>query len=150
MNYSKNKTSKKQKAIASKKARVGKKFFLTFFKTTLVCFVAVVIFAIFAGFGVAKGIIDSAPDISEINVVPTGYSTFVYDQEGNEIVKLVAQNSNRIPVSIDKVPKNLQNAFIAIEDERFFSHSGIDLRGILRAGASALSSGSLGQALLVR
>ena len=141
MNYGKKGTSKKQKAIASKKARVGKKFFLTFFKTTLVCFVAVVVFAIFAGFGVAKGIIDSAPDISEINVVPTGYSTFVYDQEGNEIVKLVAQNSNRIPVSIDKVPKNLQNAFVAIEDERFYEHNGIDVKGIIRAGVKGVTNG---------
>lgn len=141
MNYGKNKTSKKQKAIASKKARVGKKFLLTFFKTTLICLVAVVVFAVFAGFGVVKGIIDSAPDISEINVVPTGYSTFVYDQEGNEIVKLVAQNSNRIPVSIDKVPKNLQNAFVAIEDERFYEHNGIDVKGIIRAGVKGVTNG---------
>lgn len=141
MNYGKNKTSKKQKAIASKKARVGKKFFLTFFKTTLICLVAVIVFAIFAGFGVVNGIIDSAPDISEINVVPTGYSTFVYDQEGNEIVKLVAQNSNRIPVSIDKVPKNLQNAFVAIEDERFYEHNGIDVKGIIRAGVKGVTNG---------
>lgn len=141
MNYGKNKTSKKQKALASKKARVGKKFLLTFFKATLICFLAVIIFAVFAGFGVVKGIIDSAPDISEINVVPTGYSTFVYDQEGNELVKLVAQNSNRVPVSIDKVPKNLQNAFVAIEDERFYEHNGIDLQGIVRAGVNGVKNG---------
>ncbi len=141
MNYGKKGTSKKKKALASKKARVGKKFLLTFFKATLITILAVVIFAVFAGFGVVKGIIDSAPDISEINVVPTGYSTFVYDQEGNEIVKLVAQNSNRIPVSIDKVPKNLQNAFVAIEDERFYEHNGIDLKGIIRAGVNGVKNG---------
>lgn len=141
MNYGKKGTSKKQKALASKKARVGKKFLLTFFRATLITIFAVVIFAVFAGFGVVKGIIDSAPDISEINVVPTGYSTFVYDQEGNEIVKLVAQNSNRIPVSIDKVPKNLQNAFVAIEDERFYEHNGIDLKGIIRAGVTGIKNG---------
>lgn len=141
MNYGKKGTSKKKKALASKKARVGKKFLLTFFKATLITVFAVVIFAVFAGFGVVKGIIDSAPDISEINVVPTGYSTFVYDQEGNEIVKLVAQNSNRIPVSIDKVSKNLQNAFVAIEDERFYEHNGIDLKGILRAGITGVKNG---------
>lgn len=141
MNYGKKGTSKKQKALASKKARVGKKFLLTFFRATLITIFAVVIFAVFAGFGVVKGIIDSAPDISEINVVPTGYSTFVYDQEGNEIVKLVAQNSNRIPVSIDKVPKNLQNAFVAIEDERFYEHNGIDLKGIIRAGVTGVKNG---------
>ena len=141
MNYSKNKASKKQKALTSQKAKVGKKFFVTFFKATLVCLVAIIIFCGFAGFGVVKGIIDSAPEISEINVVPTGYSTFVYDQQGNEIVKLVAQNSNRIPVSIDKVPKNLQNAFVAIEDERFYEHNGIDIKGIIRAGVNGVKNG---------
>lgn len=141
MNYSKNKTSKKQKALTSKKAKVGKKFFVTFFKATLICLVAIIIFAGFAGYGVVKGIIDSAPDVSEINVVPTGYSTFVYDQQGNEIVKLVAQNSNRIPVSISKIPKNLQNAFVAIEDERFYEHNGIDLKGIMRAGMNGIKNG---------
>ena len=141
MNYSKNRTSKKQKAITSKKAKIGKKFFITFFKATLICLVAIIIFAGFAGFGVVKGIIDSAPEISEINVVPTGYSTFVYDQQGNEIVKLVAQNSNRIPVSIDKIPKNLQNAFVAIEDERFYEHNGIDIKGIVRAGIKGIQNG---------
>lgn len=141
MNYSKSKTSKKQKELTSKKARVGKRFFVTFFKAMIVCVLALVIFGVCAGFGVMKGIIDSAPEISEINVVPTGYSTFVYDQEGNELVKLVAQNSNRIPVSIDKIPKNLQNAFVAIEDERFYEHNGIDLKGIIRAGVNGVKAG---------
>lgn len=141
MNYSKSKTSKKQKALTSKKARVKKRFFVTFFKAMLICGLALVIFVICAGFGVMKGIIDSAPEISEINVVPTGYSTFVYDQDGNELVKLVAQNSNRIPVSIDKIPKNLQNAFVAIEDERFYEHNGIDIKGIIRAGVNGIKAG---------
>ena len=145
MNYGKNKTSKKQKALASKNARVRKKFLITFFKATMICILAIVIFAGFAAFGVVKGIIDSAPDISEINVVPTGYSTFVYDQEGNEIAKLVAQNSNRIPVSIDKIPKNLQNAFVAIEDERFYEHNGIDIKGIIRAGVKGITSGNFSE-----
>lgn len=141
MNYSKSKTSKKQKALTSKKARVKKRFFVTFFKAMLICGLALVIFVICAGFGVMKGIIDSAPEISEINVVPTGYSTFVYDQDGNELVKLVAQNSNRIPVSIDKIPENLQNAFVAIEDERFYEHNGIDIKGIVRAGINGIKAG---------
>ena len=117
MNYTKNKASKKQKQITSKGARTGRRIFVTFFKVAMICIVTLAVFIGFAGFGVIKGIIDSAPEISEINVVPTGYSSFVYDKDGNELVKLVAQNSNRIPVSIDKIPKQLQNAFVAIEDD---------------------------------
>ncbi len=141
MNYTKNKASKKQKQITSKGARTGRRIFVTFFQVAMICIVALAVFIGFAGFGVMKGIIDSAPEISEMNVVPTGYSSFVYDKDGNELVKLVAQNSNRIPVSIDKIPKQLQNAFVAIEDERFYEHNGIDLKGIMRAGYKGLTSG---------
>ena len=52
----------------------------------------------------------------------------------NQTAKLVSTNSNRIPVTIDMVPENLQHAFVAVEDERFYIHNGIDIKGIVRAG----------------
>ena len=44
-------------------------------------------------------------------------------------------------VTLDQIPVNLQNAFIAIEDERFYSHHGVDFQGILRAFALGLANG---------
>lgn len=97
------------------------------------------------GIGAFQSIIDSAPDISNIDVTPTGSATFVYDDEGNQIAKLVATDANRIPVTMDMIPEDLQHAFVAIEDERFYQHHGIDTQGILRAIWEGLTTGSFSQ-----
>lgn len=101
--------------------------------------------AVSAGIGAYNGILDSAPDISNINVTPTGYATFVYDKDGNQISKMVQTDSNRIPVTMDMVPKNLQHAFVAIEDARFYEHHGIDIEGILRAAYQGITTGNFSQ-----
>ena len=80
-------------------------------------------------------------DISEVNIVPAGEATFVYDANGNQLQKLTAPNSNRMSVSIEKIPLDLQHAVVAIEDERFYEHNGIDIRGILRAGVRGIPNG---------
>ena len=53
--------------------------------------------------------------------------------KGIQIRKLAAPDANRLPVSLDQIPLDLQHAVVAIEDERFYEHNGIDVRGILRA-----------------
>lgn len=55
----------------------------------------------------------------------------VVDLQGHEISRLYAEN--RDPVALNKVPKHVQDAFIATEDVRFYKHSGIDIRGTARA-----------------
>ncbi|MEL7632251.1 MULTISPECIES: penicillin-binding protein 1A [Sporomusa] len=59
-------------------------------------------------------------------------SSQIFDVNG-KLITTIHSVENRLPVSINKIPKNLQNAFIAAEDVRFYQHSGIDPRGILRA-----------------
>lgn len=70
------------------------------------------------------------PDV-ESNMTPN-ISSRIYDVKGRLIATVHAEE-NRIPVPITEVPENLQNAFIAAEDVRFYEHHGIDPRGILRA-----------------
>lgn len=77
--------------------------------------------------------------------MPKGFSTFVYDTDQNEIQKLDAADSNRVAVSKDKIPEDLGNAFVAVEDERFYKHNGVDMHGIIRAGYKMLSSGDMSQ-----
>ena len=89
----------------------------------------------------AVKLIKECPDISEVNISPNGFSTTVLDSAGNEIETLAASGSNRTYVTIDEIPKDLQHAFVAIEDERFYKHNGIDLRGIIRAGFTGIISG---------
>ncbi|WP_455618591.1 transglycosylase domain-containing protein [Eisenbergiella sp.] len=140
MNYGKRGAAKKKKALRSKSKKWSKRFALTFFKAILLLILAVGIIGICGGLGVVKGILASAPD-TDIDVSPSGFSTFVYDAEGNQIAKLDAEGSNRVPVSMDKIPENLAHAFVAIEDSRFYEHNGIDIKGIIRAGFIGLTSG---------
>ncbi len=141
MNYGKKGVRNKQRTLHSKSAKWGKKLVLTFFNVMLAGIVMVCVLGASAGFGVFRGIIDTAPEIGNINVQPTGFSTFVYDIDGNQTAKLIAENSNRIPVTMDMIPEDLAHAFVAIEDERFYEHNGIDIKGIIRAGVRGITSG---------
>ncbi len=134
MNYGKKGVREKQKALNSKTSKWSRKVALNIFKLLLIFIIAVGVIAASGGIGVFKGIIASSPDISNIDVSPTGFSTFIYDSEGRQTAKLVASDSNRIPVNMDQIPENLSHAFVAIEDERFYNHNGIDIKGIIRAG----------------
>lgn len=145
MNYGKRQIRNKQKYLDSNIPKFRKRASIILFKLMLITFTSLLIIGACSGYGVYKGIIDSVPNISNINVSPTGFSTIVYDSEGNELTKLVSSGSNRIYVTIDEIPKNLQDAFVAIEDERFWEHNGIDLKGIVRAATIGISSGSFSE-----
>lgn len=140
MNYGKKGVRKRQQTLHSKSTRWGKKIGFTFIQLCLLAIIAAGIIGISAGIGIFKGVLASAPDMSNIDVTPTGFSTFVYDIENNQTAKLVSTNSNRIPVTIDMVPEDLQHAFVAVEDSRFYSHNGIDIKGIIRAGVIGLQN----------
>jgi len=145
MNYGKRGAKRRQRSLTSVSTRLGKMFAVNFFMALLICCIAAVIIGVCAGVGMFKGILDSAPDISALDVRPSGYSSTVYDNKGNQLTKLVAQNSNRVYQTMDKIPLDLQHAFVAIEDERFYEHNGIDIKGILRAGVVAVTSRDFSQ-----
>lgn len=141
MNYTKKGIKAKQKSLHATSTKVGKKILISVLNLFLLCVLAAGIIGISMGIGIFKGIIDTAPSIENVSVTPTGFSTFVYDLEGNQIAKLISQNSNRIPVTQDMIPENLAHAFVAIEDERFYEHNGIDIKGIFRAAYVGISNG---------
>ena len=145
MNYSKNGVRAKQRQLNSKGTKIRKMFSITFFKALLICSISFIILLGSLGIGIFKGIIASAPDIRTIDVTPSGYATTIYDCEGHEMSKLVAADSNRTYVTMDMIPQNLADAFVAIEDERFYEHNGIDIKGIMRAGFVAVTSRNLSQ-----
>lgn len=145
MNYGKRGVRKKQEQLNSKGLKIQKMFRVTAVKVLLVAAIAVVLAGLGVGFGAFEGIISSAPDISALDVVPTGYATIVYDSEGHEMAKLVSENANRSYVAMDKIPQDMADAFVAIEDERFYEHNGFDVRGIGRAFYENMKSGGLSQ-----
>jgi len=141
MNYGKKGAKKREAELTSKSTVIKKKLHVTFFKALLLLFFAIVILGGSTALGVWKGIIDSAPSIDELDATPTGYQTIVLDDEGNKISTLVASGSNRKYVTIDQIPQDLQDAFVALEDMRFYEHNGIDLKGIVRAGVTGIKNG---------
>ena len=145
MNYGKRGISKVQKSLTSKSIKFKKMFLVSALKLILVSVMSVMIVGVCFGIGAFKGILNSAPDVDPAAVLPQGFATIVYDAKGNELTKLVAANSNRSYEEIDKIPKYLADAFVAVEDERFYEHNGIDIRGIIRAGFAALQNGELSQ-----
>ncbi|GFI23603.1 penicillin-binding protein 1A [Lachnospiraceae bacterium] len=145
MNYGKRGIAKVQKSLTSKSIKFKKMFLISVLKLMLVSTMSVVIIGVCFGIGAFKGILNSAPDIDPTTVLPQGFATIVYDAKGNELTKLVAANSNRSYEEIDKIPKYLSDAFVAVEDERFYEHNGIDIRGIIRAGFAALQNRELSQ-----
>lgn len=141
MNYSKKGLKQKQQRMNSKSEKYGRSIFIHICKLFMLLAVVGIIIGGSAALGAFKGCIDTAPTIDSSDVAPDGFSSFVYDQDGNQITKLVASNANRVPVTLDKVPLYLQQAFIAIEDSRFYEHNGIDVIGIIRAVSTGVLKG---------
>ena len=145
MNYGKNSTKKREKELTSKGTMIRKKFSIIFLKTLLFCLFAFIIVGGCAGFGLMKGVIDAAPEINLADATPTGFLSTVLDKEGKQTATLVATGSNRVYATIDEIPIEMQHAIVAIEDERFYEHNGIDLKGILRAGVKGITSGKFSE-----
>ncbi len=140
MNYGKQSTLKKRKALTSRSSMVGTRANVSFIRILFLSLITLCVMGLCMGIGSFKGIIDNAPEVSEVNITPLGAATFVYDEEGNKLQKLTAPNSNRMPVAMDQIPEDMQHAVVAIEDERFYEHNGIDVRGILRAAVRGITS----------
>lgn len=106
-----------------KHKKLGGTIFSAVLALILVGFLSVAAFFALAKFTTAK--------ILSKDMAPMASSQF-FDAKGN-LITTVDSEEDRIPVTIDKVPKNLQHAFLAAEDIRFYEHGGIDFRGIGRA-----------------
>lgn len=141
MDFTKKGAVKAQKELVSKLPRNRRKLNISVFKIILVLVLAIVIVGVGAGFGALKGILDDTPNINADALIPKGYKTTLVYQNGKEITTLANSNSNREYVYYDSIPEDLVNAFVAIEDRRFWEHNGIDVQGIARAFIKGLKSG---------
>ncbi len=141
MSFSRQDISKKRKRYKSLPQKLTSKTAVWLVRLLLVVIVASVILGGYFVFGTVRGILDKAPSINEINVVPTGYQTTVYDVNGKKLNTVVGAGANRIYKTLDQIPFAVQKAFIAIEDERFYEHTGVDIQGIFRAGFKMVLSG---------
>ena len=89
--------------------------------------------------GIAKGYVDTAPELNLVALDSQAQTSFIYDSN-NRLITEYKGTENRVLVSLDAMPKRLRNAFIAVEDARFYSHNGVDLKRIVGAFVSNLTS----------
>ena len=99
-------------------------------------------FALLAGGGWVAGVASDAPDVNRMKPVSQGLNSMVFAGDGSRL-GIVDSDQLRIPVSLDEVPADLQNATVAIEDERFYSHDGIDVQGGIRALVRNVEEGGI-------
>ena len=132
MNYSQNanerNTNSKRSKRKKRKNTVG-----TFILRIFIVLVIVGCFALGGAFlGAYMGIIESAPTLNTTDAVPESYTSILYDSNGVEIDRLHGKE-NREYVKLSSIPLELQHAVVAIEDERFYDHNGVDIKGMVRA-----------------
>ena len=133
----------KRKSKSKKKGINPYKNLLRFF---WISFVTGILSVVVLFSSAALGFLGEMPDLQQLENPRTNLASQIISSNGVVLGKFYF-NDNRTPISFDALPKNLVNALIATEDERFFSHSGIDLKGTLRAlfylgkkgGASTIS-----------
>lgn len=145
MNYSTDSRKKIEKKSKSKAKQVKKKGKVTALRIIVMAIIIGMFAVVGAGLGVFIGIIKSAPAINVDDLKPQGqYTSFVYDDEGNEIATF-APTDNRIYAPLSEIPLDLQHAIIATEDERFYVHNGIDIKGIFRALVKNIQEGNFSE-----
>ena len=78
-------------------------------------------------------------------MLATAQSSRVYDRNGTLITELRGEQRRTDVTHLELVPKIVRNAVVAIEDERFYEHDGVDLKAILRAARSNVAAGGISQ-----
>ena len=98
------------------------------------------------GIGVLGGaawlisVYDSAPSLASLQPITKGAVSKVYAADGS-LIGVIHSDTIRQPIASDKIPQDLKDATVAIEDRRFYSHGGIDPSAIIRAGWEDLTAG---------
>ena len=126
-----------QKKTTRKKKKTKKKgsFITLFWLLLLSIVVAVALLFLLASFGV----FGSLPDETSLENPEKNLATEIITTDGKVIGKFYKEN--RTPVAYQELPEHLKNALLATEDIRFYDHSGIDIRGTLRAAVYLGSKG---------
>jgi penicillin-binding protein 1A len=139
-----NMSEKETKAPKKSKKKKRTFSFGRFLRFVIVCLILIILVSGSVALGTAYAWVKSAKPLNVDELFDLNQTTYIVDKNGKQIDKLHA-NENRSMVTIDQIPQNLQNAFIAIEDKRFEDHNGIDPQRIMGAIRADLKSGELTQ-----
>lgn len=137
-------SSRSTRSNPRKKKRRKRKSGGGFFKVLLAIGVIIGFAVVGAGLGTVFGILNGTDMINTQDVTPESYTSIIFDANGQEFDKLHG-DENREYVKLAQIAPYMQKAVIAIEDERFYDHNGIDFRGIMRAVVENIRHLSLSQ-----
>ncbi len=142
-NINNNKNNDDENIKRVKRKKRNKKKSSKFIKSFLIIIlVGILVFGAISA-GVVMAIINDAPKIDPTNInASLDQTSYILTPEG-EVLEKIQAPEYRTVVSIDKMPKHLQDAFISIEDERFESHIGVDPRGIMASAIDNLKAGKI-------
>ena len=142
MDYSAQAVRKKIADIEGKELRQKNRFLLFLVTFLTACFIGLFLIAVSFLAGSFTEIIRSAPKINDLNAIqPSREKSIVYASDGSIMQELIQSGSNRVTVPYEDMPQDLIYAFVSIEDARFFTHDGVDVKGIFRALFTGLRSG---------
>lgn len=134
--------SKNKQSLFTKRP-AGKPFLLDVLFATLKCMVFALVLFVFAGlglvYGVAKAYVDMTPVLDVSQLTKSDRTSYLYDRNGEEITTL-ASMEYRDWATKDEIPDMLKNAFISIEDVRFYKHQGVDFKRLLSAALEILGN----------
>ncbi len=107
-------------------------------------FAAALLFASLIGVQTVQAVVHDLPKLDQENYLALGQTSKIYAADGSLLAEIYG-NENRTVVPLDEIPAYLKDATIAIEDERFYQHGGVDYQAILRALATDISEGRLAE-----
>jgi penicillin-binding protein 1A len=108
---------------------------------TVSVLVAGCIIAALSAVGYVVGIANSAPDLSTLKPQDPGRYSRVYAADNTTELGKISNDVLRDPIAGKDMPKNVRNATVAIEDQRFYQHKGVDFEGVIRAAIKNVNSG---------
>ena len=109
--------------LASKRGRL-------WLKAALLAFLMMVVALVGATIAIVKPVIDATPELA--GDIRPAVSTRIFAADGSLLLNVHA-TENRLPATIEQIPLDLQRAFVAAEDARFYQHNGVDIKAIARA-----------------
>lgn len=137
-----NKLKKQQNGSGDAPAKKKKRQRLDIWNKLAIAVLTVVLVGCVSVFTLLVNVISEAPNFNPEQLV-AGTSSRVYDKDGNIIAELGSEHRDNI--KYEDIPQDLIDAFLAIEDSRFFQHNGFDLPRFLSSALNNLASGSLSQ-----
>lgn len=143
MNFSEAETNKKLHKLKIRRKRYSTKVNVHIFRLFLISLIFLTVSGVSVALGAINGLAATCPPADQMSVVPDAYISNIYYRDGSLAEILRGAEANREYVSISELPPYVKYTFVAMEDERFYEHKGIDARGIMRAIVSDLKSRSL-------